>query len=95
MFGDFNNDANRPEYFGKPEPYARHLSSSKEFRWSCSPDLVTGEDLVEGSCLYMNGDDNEIGWIIWPVGTPRTPMGMFVCRHDPVTGITYTRVENG
>lgn len=92
-FGDFNKKKPDGDYFGTPEPWVRHMSSIVEIVWSKSPDLVTGDDLTEGSPIGVDDAACEVGFLVHYVGCPHLPACAFVMRHDPLTGKTYTRIE--
>jgi hypothetical protein len=82
------------EYFGKTEPWVKHLSSNKEYELSNCLDLVTMEDLVEATSGY--GADERRGErafvVIGSTGFPRTRLGVMVIRAD-LDGKLYTSVE--
>jgi hypothetical protein len=82
-------------YFGQPEPWVRHLSSRVEFRWPVDGTLTAREDLRESpeGLFFDEEKPDQLAWPILSAGFPRRVMGMFVLRHDSLTGITYTRVE--
>lgn len=70
-----------------------NMLKTQDAIWSISPDVSTGEDLREGSQLYIDTQTQEVCWRIYGPGCPRTPFGLFIVRHDPHTGITYTKIE--
>lgn len=91
-YGDFNKKPDG-DYFGTKEPWVRHMSSNVEILWSNCLDLVTGDDLTEGSPIGVDDEKQELGFNIYTVGCPRSAVCTFVMRHDPLTGKLFTRIE--
>jgi hypothetical protein len=82
------------EYFGKTEPWVKHLSSNKEYERSTCLDVVTMEDLVEATSGF-GFDDKRGEWgfvVIKSHGFPRGRLGVMVVRAD-LDGKLYTSLE--
>jgi hypothetical protein len=93
-FGDFNEEASDHNYFGTDEPYVKHMSSTREFLWPRSPDVVYAEDLVEASSGFaFDADENGWSWPVMLAGCPRTIVAVFALRWNPMTGVLTTTIE--
>ncbi len=82
------------DWFGKEEPWVKHLSSTKEYELSNCPDLVAAEDLITAGHTGWF-DEAQSTWafeVITSSGFPRKILGVLVIRAD-LAGKLFTSVE--